>query len=243
MNILCIGNSVSVDSNRYLYEIARKGGVNLRVATLYVGGCTLGMHFRNMRSEQPAYILYSNGMSTGFRVSMKEALLNRYWDVITSQQGSHESFKPDTYFPYATEIVDYVHQMSPKAKIVVHQTWAYEQGSEKLARFGFSDQKEMFNGLKDAYEQLCDSVQAVGIIPSGELFQKMLTSGFETVHRDTFHASLGAGRYALGLLWYRMLTGADVMDNGFCDFDEEVTPEQIRTIKELVQAYQPLQLK
>lgn len=243
MNILCIGNSFSVDSNRYLHGIARKGGSFVNVATLYVGGCTFGMHFRNMRSELPAYTLYYNGMGTGFNVSMKEALYNRYWDVITIQQGSHESFKPDTYFPYATEIVDYVRRMSPKAKIVVHQTWAYAQGSEKLAHFGFEDQKEMFNGLKGAYEQLCDTVQAAGIIPSGELFQKMLVNGFDTVHRDTFHASLGAGRYALGLLWYRMLTGADVLDNGFCDFDEEVTPEQVRTIKELVQSYQPLQLK
>ncbi len=243
MNILCIGNSFSGDSTRYLHQIARKDGVDLKVFSLFIGGCTLGMHFRNMLSEQPAYTLVHNGVSTGFRVSMKEALLNRKWDVITIQQGSHESFKPDTYHPYAEELVAYVRRMSPKAKIVVHQTWAYEQGSEKLAHFGFADQKDMFNGLKGAYEQLRDTVNADGMIPSGELFQKMLANGFETVHRDTFHASLGAGRYALGLLWYRMLTGADVMDNAFCDFDEEVTPEQVQTIKQLVQAYQPLQLK
>ena len=243
MNVLCIGNSFSVDANRYLHEIARKGGEKLQVASLYIGGCTMGMHYRNMLSEQPAYTLYYNGMSTGFNVSMKEALYNRYWDVVTIQQGSHESFKPETYFPYAKEIVDYVRHMQPKTKVVVHQTWAYAQANEKLAQFGFADQKEMFNGLKDAYERLCDTVQAAGIIPSGELFQKMLVNGFESVHRDNLHASLGAGRYALGLLWYRMLTGADVMDNEFCDFDEEVTPEQIRTIKELVQSYQPLQLK
>lgn len=243
MNVLCIGNSFSVDANRYLYEIARKGGVEVKVFSLYIGGCTLGTHYRNMLSERPAYFLYHNGMSTGFHVSMKDALLNRQWDVVTIQQGSHESFKPDTYFPYANELVDYVHKMVPKAKIVVHQTWAYEQGSEKLAHFGFEDQKDMFTRLESAYQQLCDTVQAAGIIPSGELMQKMLASGFEKVHRDTFHASLGAGRYAMGLLWYRMLTGADVMDNEFCDFDEAVTPEQVQTIKQLVQAYQPLRLK
>ena len=243
MNILCIGNSFSVDANRYLHEIARKGGEKVQVASLYIGGCTLGMHFRNMRSELPAYTLYYNGMGTGFRVSMKEALYSQYWDVITIQQGSHESFKPDTYYPYANEIVDYVRHMSPKAKIVVHQTWAYEQGSTNLTSKGYENHKDMFADLKGAYDQLCDTVNAVGIIPSGELFQKMLASGFDTVHRDGLHASLGAGRYGLGLLWYRMLTGADVLDNQFCDFDEEVTPEQIRTIKELVQSYQPLQLK
>lgn len=243
MNILCIGNSFSNDSTRYLHEIARKGDTPITVASLFIGGCTLGMHFRNMLSGQPAYILVHNGVSTGFRVSLKEALLNREWDVVTIQQGSHESFKPDTYFPYADELVAYVRRMVPKTKIVVHQTWAYEQGSPKLANVGYEEHRDMFADLKGAYERLCDTVQAAGIIPSGQLFQNMLANGFDKVHRDTFHASLGAGRYALGLLWYRMLTGADVMDNPFCDFDEEVTPEQVQTIKTLVQAFEPLNLK
>ena len=62
------------------------------------------------------------------------------------------------------------------------------------------------------------------------------------MHRDCHHASRGLGRYALGLLWYRMLTGADVMDNTFCDFDEAVTQEEISTIKRLVQGFEPLRL-
>ncbi len=243
MNILAIGNSFSVDANRYLYEIARKDGVEIKVATLYISGCTLDMHFRNMLSEQPAYALYYNGLATGFNVSMKEALLNRAWDVITIQQGSHLSFRADSYHPYGEELVSYVRKMVPKAEIVVHQTWAYEQDSKKLASVGYEDHKAMFADLKAAYQTLCERVDAAGIIPSGELFQKMLENGFETVHRDTYHATHGAGRYALGLLWYRMLTGADVTDNSFCDFDEEVTPEQMQTIKTLVQAFQPLNLK
>lgn len=242
MNILAIGNSFSSDSTRYLHQIARIDGAVINVASLYIGGCTFNIHFRNMLSDQPAYTLVYNGISTGFRVSLKEALLNRDWDVITIQQGSHQSFQPDAYFPYANELVDYVRCMVPKAKVVVHQTWAYQQDSEKLASVGYTDHKAMFADLKGAYEQLCAAVQAAGIIPSGQLFQQMLDNGFEKVHRDTFHASLGAGRYALGLLWYRMLTGANVMDNAFCDFDEEVTEEEIAAIKKLVQAFEPLSL-
>ena len=243
MNILAIGNSFTVDANRYLYEIARKDGADFKVATLYISGCTLDMHFRNMLSEQPAYALYHNGLATGFNVSMKEALLSRVWDVVTIQQGSSLSFRADSYHPYGEELVSYVRKMSPKAKIIVHQTWAYEQGSKKLTGAGYEDHKAMFADLKAAYQTLCERVNAVGIIPSGELFQKMLANGFETVHRDTYHATRGAGRYALALLWYRMLTGADVTDNTFCDFDEEVAPEQMQTIKTLVQAFQPLNLK
>ena len=63
------------------------------------------------------------------------------------------------------------------------------------------------------------------------MFQQMLANGFETVHRDTYHATRGAGRYALGLLWYRLLTGQHVLDNSFCDFDEEVTAEQVAKVR------------
>ena len=243
MNILAIGNSFTVDANRYLYEIARKDGVEINVATLYISGCTLDMHFRNMLSEKPAYALYYNGLNTKFDVSIKEALLNRAWDIVTIQQGSHMSFRADSYHPYGEELVSYVRKMAPKAKIIVHQTWAYEQDSKKLLGVGYADHKDMFADLQAAYQTLCERVNAVGIIPSGQLFQQMLANGFETVHRDTYHATRGAGRYALGLLWYRMLTGADVTGNSFCDFDEEVTAQQMQTIKTLVQAFRPLDMK
>jgi len=242
MKILAIGNSFSQDAARYLHQIARKGAEPVDVANLYIGGCPLERHFRNMLADSRDYTLDYNGMSTGFRVSMKEALLNRSWDVITLQQVSGQSPNPDSYYPYINALVDYVRQCVPKAKIVVHQTWAYEQDSAKLTTAGHTDHQDMFANIQKAYALAAERIGADGIIPSGQLFQNMLASGFEKVHRDTFHASYGAGRYALGLLWYRMLTGADVTDNPFCDFDEEVTQKEVDTIKKLVQEFEPLKL-
>ena len=63
----------------------------------------------------------------------------------------------------------------------------------------------------------------------------MLENGIKKIHRDTFHASLGLGRYALGLIWYKTLTGNDVLQNPFCDFDEEVSAEQLVIAKKCVQ--------
>jgi len=242
MKILAIGNSFSQDAARYLHQIARKGDVPVDVANLYIGGCPLERHFRNMMGDNRAYDLQYNGTSTGFPMSIKEALLNRSWDVVTLQQVSGQSPNPDSYYPYIDALADYVRQCVPKTKLIVHQTWAYEQDSAKLTNIGYTDHKAMFADLKKAYELAAEKIDAVGMIPSGQLFQNMLANGFERVHRDTFHASYGAGRYALGLLWYRMLTGADVTDNPFCDFDEEVTQEEIATIKRLVQQFEPLKL-
>ena len=234
MNILSIGNSFSQDAQRYLHEIAKADGFDLQSFNLYIGGCSLSRHYRNMLSAERAYTLEMNGHSTGFFVSLQEALLNRNWDVVTIQQVSQESPDYETYQPYLNELVDYVRLCVPKAKILVHQTWAYEQGSQRLHDFGYADQADMFRGLKAAYEKAAQDIDADGIIPSGEVLQALLANGIEKVHRDTFHASFGLGRFALGLTWYTVLTGRDVEGIAFSGFAEEVTPQQIAIVKKCV---------
>lgn len=234
MNILAIGNSFSQDATRYIHQIARADGVELNVANLYISGCPLVKHFQNLMADAKEYELDYNGSRTLFKVSLKEALLNREWDYITVQQASGYSVNYDAYQPYLNELVAYVKKYSPKAKIVVHETWAYEQDSEKLKNLGYTDHKDMYNDLKNAYEMAAKDINADAVIKSGTLLQKLIDKGMGKVHRDTFHATLGAGRYAIGLLWYKTLTGNDVSNNKFCDFDEEVTAEQIKLIKECI---------
>ncbi len=235
MHILSIGNSFSQDATRYLSQIAKADNFNLNVVNLYIGGCSLYRHFTNMMSDNKAYVLEVNGESTGFLVSLKEALLNREWDYVTLQQASHLSFKYESYQPYITELSEYVSKYAPKAKQLIHQTWSYEQGSSRLIdTAGYSDQKDMFNDIKSAYNMAKESTNAIGIIPSGELFQNLLSSGIEKVHRDTFHASLGVARYALGLLWYKFLTNRDITNNTFCDFDVPISSEEADIAKKCV---------
>ena len=236
MNVLSIGNSFSQDAQRYLHQISKADGVDICCFNLFIGGCSLSRHHRNMLSEERAYMLEMNGNSTGFHVSLKEALLSRDWDVITLQQVSAQSPNYETYQPYLDGLVAYVRQFVPKAKIAVHQTWAYEQGSARLNdALKYSDCKLMLADVVKSYEKAAAHIGADFIIPSGEVFGAMVESGIEKVHRDTFHASLGVGRYTLGLIWYKSLTGNDVLENAFCDFDEAVSPEHIAIAKNCVQ--------
>ena len=100
-------------------------------------------------------------------------------------------------------------------------------------------QQQRSAGLGSTYIT-AGEINADFVIPSGELFQKLLDSGIERVHRDTFHASLGLGRYAIGLLWYSVLSGNDVKCNTFCDFDEEITNADVETVKECVALIQTM---
>lgn len=235
MNILSIGNSFSQDAQRYLHGVAKADGTQLNSFNLYIGGCSLSTHYRNMLSDQKKYLLEMNGESTGFFVSIKEALLNRNWDVVTLQQVSGEAPYYETYQPYLNKIAEFVRLCAPKAKIAIHQTWAYEQGSARLNdELGYKDQADMFKDVKCAYQKAADEINADLIIPSGEVFQALLKEGFEKIHRDTFHASRGAGRYALALTWYKTLTGNGIENNSFCDFDEDIANEEIEKIKKAV---------
>ena len=235
MNILSIGNSFSQDAQRYLHQIAKANNVTLNVFDLCIGGCPLSRHYRNMLSEEEAYTLEMNGVSTGFTISLKKALLSRNWDLITVQQVSHESPQYETYQPYLDKLAEYIRTCVPKAKIAVHQTWAYEQNSKRLnEELGYKEHTEMFNDIEKAYKNAAKDIKADFIIPSGELFQRMIEAGIEKIHRDTFHASYGIGRYALGMLWYSKITGNDISGNTFCSFDEEISEEEITITKKCV---------
>ena len=240
MNVLAIGNSFSQDATRYLHKIARRAGVKLTVVNLYIGGCTLERHFRNMHTEEREYELEINGERSGFKVSLKEALLNRAWDVVTFQQGSPKSTNYDTYQPYLGELSAYARRLCPGAKQVIHQTWAYEANSERLTvLMGYAEPGQMTADIVAAYAKAASAINADAVIPSGELMAKMSANGMEKVHRDTFHASLGAGRYALALLWYGVLTGKDVSADGFDDFDVDVTEAEreivLRSVREILE--------
>ncbi len=235
MKILSIGNSFSQDAQRYLHRIAKADGYVLDTFNLCIGGCSLESHYNNMLSEDKAYALEKNGESTGEKVSLKEMLSEFSWDIITLQQVSHLAPDYNTYQPYLCELVKYVKKYQPGARIAIHQTWAYEQDSERLnVELGYSNYADMLEEVKASYNKAVKDVNPDLLIPSGELFGKLVEACSEKIHRDTFHASRGIGRYALGLLWYRALTGNDIKNNGFSEFDEEISAENIQIVKKTV---------
>ncbi|MBE6594877.1 MAG: DUF4886 domain-containing protein [Ruminococcaceae bacterium] len=235
MRVLCIGNSFSQDATRYLHQIARRGGVALNVSNLYIGGCPLARHFKNMHTGNAAYDLQFNGFSTGLSVSLEQMLLqNADWDYITVQQASHESIDYKTYQPYLDELVAYIRALCPKAKIVVHETWAYEDESVKLTeQMGYTKRGEMYADLHRAYTLAAEDIKADLVIPSGAVMEELAAAGIAP-HRDSFHASLGVGRFALGLLWYAKLTGNGIDEIDGIDLDREETADTLATARACV---------
>lgn len=225
MKILSIGNSFSQDAQRYLHKLSKHQGVEMKTVNLYIGGCPLRTHYLNMLDDVAAYDFQFNGESTGLKVSIREALRSDNWDYITLQQASSQSAWFETYTPYLEAVAEYAKKYCPQAKLLIHQTWAYENGSEKLLSHGFSSEEEMFRAVEKAYEQAYERISADGLIPAGKAMLALSKAGLPA-HRDTFHAKFGYGRYLLALVWLKYLTGRDISGDDFDDFDEPVTEEE-----------------
>ena len=235
MKILAIGNSFSQDATRYIREIAKSNGDSFKAINLYIGACPLRKHYLNALQNKEAYEIHFDGLETGFTTSIQKALASDRWDVITLQQASKQSVNKETFFPYLTELIAYIKKYCPHTKIFIHETWAYEEGSEGLVNvLKYEHVQDMFKDVKASYQYAIKKVKPDGVIPSGTAMLNAYELGLKNGYRDGHHASLGAGRYLLALTWYKALTGNDISNNAFGDFDEEVSQECRKIIIEAV---------
>lgn len=227
MKLLCIGNSFSQDATRYLHGIARAGGVPLTVVNLYIGGCPLDRHYRNMLSGERAYGFELNGADSGLKVSLDEALYSDRFDAITLQQLSSTAPRFETYEPYLSALAAHVRQAQPAAKLYMHETWAYERNSHRLTEeLGYPNEEQMTADLVKAYAQACAAIGA-DVVPAARAFAAARQMGAEKLHRDTYHASWNLGRYILALTMYAAVTGNSPVGNTFRDFDAPIDEQLI----------------
>ena len=215
LKVLAIGNSFSVDGMEYLWDICRAGGVETVVlGNLYIGGCTLNTHWTNIAGEKRAYTYYKNTNGTWTKtdnVSVQTALKQESWDVITVQQASGSSGKPDTYGSLS-KILDHVetNKTNPTARILWHMTWAYQGDSDHSAFSNYnSDQATMYQAIVDTVEEvILPNTVFDGVIPSGTAIQNLRTSYVgDTVTRDGYHLHKGIGRYTAAMTWFAAITG------------------------------------
>lgn len=221
LRVLAIGNSFSVDAvENNLHEIAVADGSVLVIGNMYIGGCSLERHHRNMKADADAYS-YRKVSADGKRTvreatSLSFALADETWDVVTLQQSSPLSGKLETYEPFLGELYAYVHEAAPSAKIMWHQTWAYSANATHKAfpDYDMSTQK-MYEAIVSASRSVCERY-GMEIIPSGTAVQNMRGTAFrDNVTRDGYHLNQTAGRYIAAMTWYESLTGRDVTDNSY----------------------------
>lgn len=246
MKILAIGNSFSEDATAYLYQIGKAGGKDLKVVNLYIGGCSLETHWNNVKGDIADYDYQLNGSHTDRKISIREALMEEKWDIVTLQQCSGQSGLKESYYPYIEKLSEYVTSLVPDAKQWIHKTWAYEKdsGHEEYGYYNHSQDK-MYEDLTTAYDFAAKRL-SLPVIPCGDVIQYLRSlpafdyeNGGMSLCRDGYHMNIPYGRYALALTWYTTLLHGDILSDTFIPVQEgiETDLKLINVIREGVHAF------
>ncbi len=231
MNVLSIGNSFSTNAHKFLPHMAKAAGKELLLCNLFIGGCSLEQHWNNWREEKAdydyeVYLPFETQLSRPDGVALHEAVEDEEWDVITLQQGSALSGIKESYSPYLSELAEYCRTVQPNAKIMLHQTWAYEKGSKHPAFKNYgNNQAEMYRALTECYVDAAYEADIDLIIPSGRAWETARQTLIgDKLTEDGFHGN-DMGCYLAGACFYEMIFGESIIDNGFVlpNYSKEIT--------------------
>jgi len=206
IRLLTIGNSFSGNATRYLGQIAASvPGCRIEIGRADIGGCPLDKHWTLAEKSErdPACKPYTRGDKT---YNLKEMLQLRPWDVVTLQQASPKSFVEESYQPYADRLYQYVRQHAPQAKVVIHQTWAYGDGNERLKQWTMTP-TQMQDGVVACYDKLSAHL-GCPLLPSGRAFwlARQQRPELGLFAADLYHAG-DRGCYLVGCVWFGGLFG------------------------------------
>ena len=235
LKVLMIGNSFSEQMVKSMPPIAKDLGLRLDICSMYIGGCPLERHWKNISSTNAPYGVtrsIDGKRQETFKGNIPAVLKGETWDIVTIQQASHFSWKPETYHPWGDELVRYIRENAPGAKIVVHETWSYTPWDKRLKGWGIT-QDEMYEKLHAAYTDFAKGY-GFDIIPTGTAVQLVRRElpvkytenslggdvvgsakfvqnedGAWVPKGDVFHMG-SSGNYLQALVWTAKLFGVDV---------------------------------
>lgn len=239
IKLLAVGNSFSQDALYYLHDIAKADNIELKAVNLYIGGCTLEHHWRNVITDSKEYLYEINGQSTERYVSINDILKEEKWNYIITQQASHDSGVENSYFPYLSQLLDYFKSIRPESEYLLHKTWAYEVDSNhsEFIKYHYN-QQEMYEKLSKCYE-MASQKTGMRLIPSADVIQAVRKKspfryelGEKSLCRDGYHMNMLYGRYLLASLIYTFLFKSDIRKNEFAPKGADM--EALNVIKQCI---------
>lgn len=234
MKILSIGNSFSVDTMKYIPDIARSLGIcDFKLGNLYIGGCSIRQHYHNAIHDSREYLYYTHtgeGWEKTPGYSICEAVQSEDWDVISIQHGTKDGSRytePESYRQLEPLIRCVKEMARSSCRIAFNMAWVPEPycGRAEIASFG-DDQLLMYEALANTTLQWVASLGAVDLVsPAGTAIQNGRACLEKKLTRDDFHLSYGLGRYMAALTFLKALWGVDLSQVTWAP--EDVTREEM----------------
>ena len=218
LKILSIGNSFALDTNEHIPNIALSLGVKeIKVATLYIGGCSINKHYDNAINNKSNYEYYVNtgdGWTTTYNKSILYALQSDEWDYISIQHGTGDGSRYANLDSYVNleNLISYVKENAiGDPKIAFNMTWVGEKGShEELINVYDNNTLYYYASIVELTRDYISETKGLDIIsPTGTAIQNARTAKLTSLTRDNYHLSLSTGRFIAGLTFFKALTSVD----------------------------------
>jgi len=178
--VLFIGNSFTYynDLPGTVAGMFEQAGFDCKVESLTKGGWYLS-RYADPKDEMGSQLY--------------ETFVGRHWDYVILQDQSFNPVKDyENFFSGAKTLCEV---LKPE-NVLFYQTWAYEDGSEKLAKTGLT-YDEMYHKLKEAYGRAAEELGGV-LVPVGDRFAENHAQQSEVnlYKEDNFHPSEAGSRIA-----------------------------------------------
>ena len=233
LKVLGVGNSYTIDSMHLLYEIykAEAPDQNVQFGFLYYPGCNLSQHVQFINNDEASYVYYKMNNETGKWVqtadsTAADALEDEAWDIVTLQQSSANSGKPETYNADIQTIQNYVTEaLGYSPKFLWNMTWAYAEGynNSYYVEGGTFSQAVMYKAITDTVQaKIVPDSSFSGVIPTGTAIQNARTYWgaileSDAVGHQTYAVSrpdgthlTNLGRFIAAYTWYCAISGETV---------------------------------
>lgn len=255
LKVLAIGNSYSNNTTEFVSKIAESMGYDIEATSLYYPGCSLKQHVTKYENDIADYVLFVNGKTDWKYLTLKQALENKQYDIITLQDSppavNFSSFHTEEE-PYLKKLYGYVKLHQPNAQIMMHETWAYcgetIRGGGDYTQVYYESNAAMQEVLTENYRKAAELLGGIKVIQFGKAVNLAVDEfGFsesindrDTVYNDTISHLNKTGSYLASCVWVETLTGADVRKATFtaniecADILKEIAHESVSGEKSTV---------
>ncbi len=216
LKVLFVGNSFAVDTMEYAANIAQSLGiVRVKFGTLYVGGCSIQMHYEHAMDDAGVYTYYVNegeGWESTPNYKISDAVKSDDWDWIAIQHGTHGASRytsPECY-DRLDALVDYLKSLAPAhVKIAFNLTWLGESTHQHHEIRSYEGNMALMREkLVEVTRKVIVSNPKVDLlVPTGTAIENARTSHIGLLTRDCYHLSMDKGRYIAGLTFISTITG------------------------------------
>ena len=218
MNILFVGNSFAVDTAEHAVNVAHSMGIeSIKIGNLYVGGCSIDMHYHHFTEDIPAYTYFLNegeGWTSIPDFKISDAVKGDSWDWVVIQHGTKGTSRytsPECYEKLAP-LIDGIKALLPReTRIAFNLTWLGESTRQhhEIISYGGNIPLMRERLVEVTKETVLSNPQIDLLIPTGTAIENARTSRIGLLTRDCYHLSVDKGRYIAALTFISTVTGVD----------------------------------